>query len=105
MAKLTFSLDEATVEKLRKTAQRLRKPQSVVVREAIGQYAAQEDLTTPEERERILKAIAEFKKRPITRTREDALREIEEIRRSRRAAGLHRERRLREAEKRAARGR
>ena len=105
MAKLTFSLDDATVEKLRKTATRLRKPQSMVVREAIARYAAGEDLTSPEERERILKIIDYIKKQPTYGSPEDAKREIEEIRRSRRASGLHREKRLREAEERAARRR
>jgi Ser-tRNA(Ala) deacylase AlaX len=105
MAKLTFSLDEATVAKLRKTAARLRKPQSLVVREAIARYAAQEDLTTPEERDRLLQIIDEIKKQPTYGTHADALREIAEIRKARRASGLHREKRLREAEARAARGR
>ena len=35
MAKLTFSLDDETVRTLRMIAERKRKPQSVVVREAI----------------------------------------------------------------------
>ena len=104
MAKLTFSLDEATVEALRKTAARLRKPQSMVVREAIARYAAAADLTSPEERGRILEIIDYIKKQPTYGSAEDAKREIEEIRRSRRASGLHRERRIREAEKRATRG-
>lgn len=105
MAKLTFSLDEETVEKLRKTATRLRKPQSMVVREAIARYAAQEDLTTPEERERILEIIDHIKTLPTYGSPEDAKQEIEEIRRSRRASALHREKRIREAMRRSARGR
>ena len=79
MSKATFSLDAATVEALRKLASRQRKPQSLVVREAIAHYAAQEDRLS------------------------DAEREIEEIRRARRASGLHREKRIREAMRRAAR--
>ena len=84
MAKLTFSLDEATVEKLRKTAVRLRKPQSMVVREAIARYAAEEDKLSDEERERILKAIDRIMQLPPSGSHEDAEREIREIRRSRR---------------------
>jgi len=101
MAKLTFSLDDETVEKLRQTAYRLRKPQSMVVREAIARYAAQDDLTTPEERERILKAIAYIKTQPTYGSPEDAKREMDEIRRARRASALRRAKRLREAEERA----
>ncbi len=105
MAKLTFSLDEETVEKLRKTARRLRKPQSMVVREAIARYAGQEDRLSDAERERILKIIDHIKTLPTHGSPEDAKREIEEIRRSRRASALHREKRIREAMRFAARGR
>ena len=84
MAKLTFSLDEETVEKLRKTATRLRKPQSMVVREAIARYAADEDKLSDEERERLLKVIDRFTKLRPSGSHKDAEREIREIRRSRR---------------------
>ena len=36
---MTFSLDDGTVAKLRQSAARLAKPQSAIVREAIGEYA------------------------------------------------------------------
>ena len=84
MVKVTFSLDDATVETLRKTATRLRKPQSLVVREAIAQYAAQEDRLGDDERERMLKVIDRFMKLPPSGSHKDAEREIQEIRRSRR---------------------
>jgi len=103
MAKLTFSLDEATIEKLRKTATRLRKPQSMVVREAIAHYAAQEDRLSDEERERMLKVIDWALTLPPSRPQSESDAEIAEIRRARRASGLHREKRLREAMRRAAR--
>jgi hypothetical protein len=102
MVKLTFSLDDETVGTLRRTAARLRKPQSAVVREAIAHYAAKEDMLSDEERERILKVIAYMKTLPPSGPHSEAEREIEEIRRSRRASGLHREKRLREAMRRAA---
>jgi hypothetical protein len=38
MVKMTFTLDEATVEVLKRTAARLQKPQSYVLREAIAHY-------------------------------------------------------------------
>ena len=88
MAKLTFSLDQETVEKLRKTATRLRKPQSMVVREAIARYAAQEDKLSDDERERLLKVIDYIKTLPPSGSHADAKREKREIRRSRRV-GWH----------------
>ena len=105
MVKVTFSLDEATVETLRKTAARFRKPQSMVVREAIARYAGQEDRLSDAERERILKIVDEFKKLPPSRPQSEADEEIAEIRRARRASGLHREKRLREAMRLATHGR
>ena len=40
MVKVTFTLDDQTVERLRRTASRLAKPQSYVVREAVREYEA-----------------------------------------------------------------
>jgi DNA helicase HerA-like ATPase len=84
MAKVTFSLDDATVETLRKTANRLRKPQSLVVREAIAHYAAQEDRLSDEERDRMLKVIDRAMKLPPSRSQAEVDRELREIRHSRR---------------------
>ena len=36
---MTFTFDSQTVETLRRTASRLKRPQSVIVREAIQEYA------------------------------------------------------------------
>ena len=38
MVKMTFTFDQQTAETLRRTAARLKRPQSVVVREAIQEY-------------------------------------------------------------------
>ena len=54
MAKLTFSLDEETVRLLRVVAERRRKPQSLVVREAIAEYAARDEKLTEPDRARKL---------------------------------------------------
>ena len=43
MPKVTFSLDDEAVRLLRRVAERSRKPQSLVVREAIAQYAARDE--------------------------------------------------------------
>ncbi|CAN5455531.1 hypothetical protein BH23ACI1_BH23ACI1_30410 [soil metagenome] len=84
MPKLTFSLDEETVEALRKTAVRTRKPQSLIVREAIAQYAAREDVLSDPERERLMGVLRQIRRRPATRAQAEVDRELQEIRRSRR---------------------
>jgi hypothetical protein len=84
MAKLTFSLDEGTVTALRKVAERTNKPQSQVVREAIAQYAAQEDTLSEAERERLLAVLRRIKARRPTRSADEVDRELEAIRRARR---------------------
>ena len=90
MVKLTFTLDDQTVQKLRRAAERHNKPQSWVVREAVADYAAKSDMLTPEEKARMLEALERFKRTPITGTSADVEREIAEIRASRRASSLKR---------------
>ena len=90
MAKLTFSVDDATVRTLRATAQRLGKSQSLVVREAVAEYAARSGRLTDAERRHLLARLDEMMKRPPTRSRAAVDREIREIRRERRSGGrLH----------------
>ena len=57
MVKVTFSLDEATVGRIRRTADRLGKAQSHVVREAVADYAARADRLSERERLRILEVL------------------------------------------------
>ena len=52
---MTFTFDDATVETLRRTASRLKKPQSVVVCEAIQDYATRSDRLGEEERKHTVK--------------------------------------------------
>lgn len=84
MPKLTFSLDAETVETLRKAAARTGKPQSLIVREAVAHYAAQEDRLTDAERERMLALLRQIRTRPPTRPQAEVDRELRDIRRSRR---------------------
>ena len=83
MAKLTFSLDEDTVRTLRRVAEQKRKPQSLVVREAIVEYAAREDKLSDAERARRLAVLGELKAHPVTRTAKEVDRELLALRRSR----------------------
>ena len=84
MPKQTFSLDDETMRLLRKTAERTRKPQSMVVREAITQYAAREEKLSEDDRQRLLGALRTITNRPSTRSAPAVDRELAEIRRSRR---------------------
>lgn len=84
MPKLTFSLDDASVQTLRRMAARSRKPQSQIVREAIETYAAREDVLSAEDRERLLGVLRRIKQRPATRPAAAVREELQQIRRSRR---------------------
>ena len=84
MPKVTFSLDDEAVRLLRRIAERTRKPQSLVIREAIAQYAAREERLSDEERERLLKVLRDISTQPVTREQADVDRELQDIRRSRR---------------------
>jgi len=90
MVKMTFTLDDDTVAKLKRAAARFDKPRSWVVREAVADYAAKSDMLTPEEKARMLEALERFKRTPVTGTSADVDREIAEIRASRRASSLKR---------------
>lgn len=85
MPKLTFSLDDATVETLRRTAERTRKPESLVVREAIAEYAAREDRLADPERARLLGVLRRIQSRPSKRSAAEVDRELRDIRRARRS--------------------
>ena len=82
--KMTFTLDEETVNRLNLTARRLVKPKSEVVREAIREYEARSDRLSEAERVRAVRILKELMKQPQTRSQADADREQREIRESRR---------------------
>jgi metal-responsive CopG/Arc/MetJ family transcriptional regulator len=85
MVKVTFTLDERTVEHLNETARRLSKPKSEIVREAIEDAYAKSDKLTPEKQQRMLGILREYAKIPKVGTSAEADREIQEIRESRRS--------------------
>jgi predicted transcriptional regulator len=90
MAKLTFSVDEATVRTLKATAERLKKSQSLVVREAVAEYAARSGRLTETERRRMLTALDAMIERPPTRPQSAVTREVRQIQRARRQGGRKR---------------
>ncbi len=81
---VTYSLDDATVRRIRRTAERLGKPQSQVVREAVADFAARADRLSEVEHLRMLKVITRLREAPPTRPREETNAELREIRASRR---------------------
>lgn len=83
MPKLTFSLDDATVTLLRRVAERKHKAQSLVVREAIVEYAAREDKLSDAERARRLDVLHELAEAPPTRPSDAVDKELRDIRRAR----------------------
>ena len=87
MVKVTFTLDDATVAELRRTAERLRLPQSRVVREAVAEYAARADRLSERERLRVLGILERLRKAPATRTSHAVDAELEDLQRARRGGG------------------
>ena len=87
MVKMTFTLDDETVAALRQASERLAKPQSVIVREAIREYGARAGRLSEEERRRMLRSIDAVLTQPPTRTVAAVERELRELREARRRGG------------------
>ena len=87
MARATFSLDPATIAEIKRTAERLRKPQSHVIREAVADYAARTDRLSERERRHLLGVLAGLRaSKPESSSRAvDA--ELRAVRQARRAGG------------------
>ena len=90
MVKVTFTLDEDTVARLRQAADRLSKPQSAIVREAIADYAGHIGRLSDSERRGLLKAFDELVPRIPARSARAADTEIHAVRAARRAGGRRR---------------
>ncbi len=89
MVKVTYTLDDETVARIKRVATRLGKPQSQVVREAVKEYDARSDKLTDEERTRMLAVLARIRQLPPTRPQSEVEAELRDIRKSRRWARLH----------------
>ncbi len=87
MVKVTFTLDDETVGRLRQAAERLNKPQSQIVREAVRDYADRVGRLSEHERLRMLTALDTIVKRKPTRPSAAVDRELREIRAARRSGG------------------
>ncbi|HKW00392.1 MAG TPA: ribbon-helix-helix protein, CopG family [Vicinamibacterales bacterium] len=87
MVKVTFTLDDETVATLRRSAERLGKPQSAVVREAIADHAARIGKLSETERRAMLKTFDELVARIPLRPARTADDELRAIRRARHTGG------------------
>ena len=87
MVKVTFSLDEATVNELRRTAARLRKAQSHVVRDAVADYAARADRLSERECLHVLGVLDRLRNTRPTRSAKEVDAEIAAVRAARRQGG------------------
>lgn len=87
MARVTFSLDDATVSQIRQTAARLRKPQSHVVRDAVADYAARTDRLSERERQQVMGVLERLRDMRPTRAAADVDAELTSLRTARRSGG------------------
>ena len=85
--KVTFTLDEATIARLRTTASRLSKPRSQVVREAIRDYSERVGKLSEQERLRMLNVFDRSVPRIPSRPASEVEAELREIRAARRGGG------------------
>jgi hypothetical protein len=85
--KVTFTFDPATIARLNDAAQRLAKPKSEIVREAIHEYHQHIGRLSESEKQRMLQALDELARQPHTRTQAEMEAELKEIRRARRHGG------------------
>jgi len=87
MARVTFSLDDETVEQIRRTAARLQRPQSHVVRDAVADYAARTDRLSERERQQLMGVLERLRDARPTRPAAAVDDELKAIRAARRAGG------------------
>ena len=85
--KMTFTLDAETVARLRRTAERLGKPRSQVVRDAIHDLSERMGRLSERERLGMLEAFDEVISRIPQRPVSEVDRELRSIRKARRQGG------------------
>ena len=85
--KVTFTLDEDTIARLGAAAERLAKPKSEVVRQAIRDFSERAGRLSERERRHLLEAFDRLVPAIPARPLRDVERELAELRRARRAGG------------------
>lgn len=86
-AKVTFTLDAATVARLDEAAARLCKPKSEVVRQAVGDFYDRIGQLSEKERLAMLRAFDDLVPRIPERSAASVDRELKAVREARRAGG------------------
>ncbi len=87
MVKITVTLDEDTVARLRRAAARLDRPQSHVVRDAIREYSERVGRLSDEERRRLLDVLDRLLPTVPRRPLSEVKAELAAIRAARRHGG------------------
>jgi hypothetical protein len=85
--KVTFTLDEETILRLRTTAERLSRPKSEVVREAIRDFSQRTGRLSERERRRLLETFDRVVPAIPPRPLRDVERELASLRTARRQGG------------------
>jgi hypothetical protein len=85
--KVTFTLDQVSLQRLEDAADRLALPKSEVVREAIMEFHDRLGRLSDRERLRMLRVFDELVSAIPSRSAAEVNRELTELRRSRRAGG------------------
>lgn len=85
--KVTFTLDEATIARLQTSSERLGKPKSEVVREAIAEHHERLGRLSESEKTRLLRIVDELLPRIPQRPAKDVDREFAAVRGARRSGG------------------
>lgn len=85
--KVTFTLDDDTIARLRATAERLALPKSEVVREAIRDFSDRSGRLRERERRRLLETFDRLVPAIPSRPLGEVERELAELRSARRAGG------------------
>jgi predicted DNA-binding protein len=85
--KVTFTLDEETIHRLTDAAERLGKPKSQIVREAVADYHNRIGRLSESERQRLLKTFDTLVPLIPKRPQHQVDRELLEVRQARRSGG------------------
>ncbi len=85
--KVTFTLDRETVHRIDDAAERLAKPKSQIVREAVADFHSRIGRLSENERLRMLKVFDAVVPPIPARPQREVERELREIRRARRTGG------------------
>jgi predicted transcriptional regulator len=85
--KATFTLDDATIRRLKSASERLRKPKSQIIREAVADFHDSIGRLSEVERQRLLRVIRELAPTIPARPVAEVDKEIAELRLARRYGG------------------